>query len=166
MFTDERWYLVQCKPRESFRAAINLHNQGYQCFHPTYPAKRKAAGTIRSVPSPLFPHYLFIKLSATSNWSWIRSTRGVSRLICFNSIPMGVDSAVINALQHHCLKLHHKDADPLFKIGELVVVTEGCFKELEAIVTAATGNERVTLLINFFNRQQYMEFPVQAISRI
>ncbi|MDP3705972.1 MAG: hypothetical protein Q8R24_08705 [Legionellaceae bacterium] len=35
-----KWYLLQCKPRESFRAKIHLTNQGYQCFHPRLPLKK------------------------------------------------------------------------------------------------------------------------------
>jgi hypothetical protein len=39
-----------------------------------------------------------------------------------------------------------------------------CFKELEAIVTAVSGEERVTLLINLFNRQQYVDMSVHAVA--
>ncbi len=34
-----QWYLIQCKGGESFRAAEQLENQGYQGFHPTRTAK-------------------------------------------------------------------------------------------------------------------------------
>ena len=164
MLNDRRWYLVQCKPRESFRAELNLKNQGHQCFHPTYPVKRKIAGVVQSVITPLFPHYLFILLNPTDNWSSIRSTRGVSRLVYFNNIPASLDHHIIDGLQHHCARLNGQAAEPILKIGERVIITEGCFKELEAIVTATTGEERVTLLINLFNRNQHVEISVHAVA--
>ena len=160
-----RWYLVQCKPRESFRAELNLNNQGYQCFHPTYPLRKKMFGSIKTTVAPLFPHYLFICLDDFSNWAPIRSTRGVNRIIFFKHGPANVGDEIIAGLQYHCAKINGKVAENLFKIGDRVRITEGCFKELEAIVTATTGEERVTLLIKLFNdRPQLVEIPTYALS--
>ena len=164
LLNDGRWYLIQCKPRESFRAEANLNNQGYQCFHPTYPVKRKIAGVVHSVIAPLFPHYLFILLNPTDNWSPIRSTRGVSKIVYFNSLPASLDNHLIEGLKQQCARLNGQAAEPILKVGQRVVITEGCFKELEAIVTATTGEERVTLLINLFNRQQHIELSVHAVA--
>lgn len=163
MLNEDRWYLVQCKPRESFRAEVNLNNQGYQCFHPTYPVKRKVAGVVQLEVAPLFPHYLFILLNVMDNWSAIRSTRGVSKMVYFNSLPASLDHHIIEALQQQCTRFNGQSAEPVFKIGQRVVITEGCFKEIEAIVTATSGEERVTLLINLFNRQQYVELSVHSV---
>lgn len=164
MSKDGRWYLVQCKPRESFRAEANLTNQGYQCFHPTYPVKRKTAGVIQTTIAPLFPHYLFVLLNPMDNWAPIRSTRGVSKIVYFDGLPASLAPHVIAGLQQQCAKLNGQEAEPILKIGQRVVITEGCFKELEAIVTAASGEERVTLLINLFNRQQYIDLSVHAVA--
>ena len=164
MSNDGRWYLIQCKPRESFRAETNLKNQGYECFHPTYPVKRKIAGIVHSVTAPLFPHYLFVLLNPTNNWSPIRSTRGVSKIVYFNGLPASLDTDIITALQYQCARLNGQGAEPILKLGQKVIITEGCFKELEAIVTAVSGEERVTLLINLFNRQQYVDMSVHAVA--
>lgn len=164
MLNESRWYLIQCKPRDSFRAEFHLRNQGYQCFHPTYPVKRKIAGVVKLVTAPLFPHYLFILLNSIDNWSPIRSTRGVSKIVYFNGIPASLDHAIIDALQQQCAKLNGQAAEPILKPGQRVVITEGCFKELEAIVTAATGEERVTLLVSLFNRQQHIDVSVHALA--
>lgn len=166
MYQESRWYLVQCKPRESFRAEAHLQNQNYTCFHPTYPVKRKVAGKITVTIAPLFPHYLFILLDETDNWSAIRSTRGVSKMVRFNGIPASLDHHMVEELQRHCAKLNGLAAEPIYKIGDRVVVTDGCFKELEAIVTATNGEERVILLLNLFNRPQHVEVSTYAIQNI
>ena len=163
MYNESDWYLVQCKPRESFRAEIHLRNQGYTCFHPTYPVKKKVAGTVQTVISPLFPCYLFVLLSAHDQWSTIRSTRGVNRLVSFNGMPARVAHSIIAGLQYHCEKLNQNEAEPLLKQGDRVVITEGCFKELEAIVMATKGEDRVILLLNLFNRQQVLDMPIESL---
>lgn len=164
MYQESQWYLVQCKPRESFRAEMHLKNQNYTCFHPTYPIKRKIAGTTQVVVAPLFPNYLFILLNDTDNWSAIRSTRGISKIVRFNGIPAKLEHHLIEQLQRHCARLNGATSEPIYKIGDRVIVTDGCFKELDAIVTATNGDERVTLLLNLFNRPQQVELPVSAVA--
>jgi transcriptional antiterminator RfaH len=166
MFPDSHWYLVQCKPRESFRAAMHLENQGYTCFHPTYHVKRKRAGTISLVLEPLFSHYLFVQLSLSDNWSSIRSTRGVSRLVYFDGVPAKLDSLTIETLQRQCAKLNGEPVQSLYQVGDCVVITDGCFNEVEAVVTAVSGDERVSLLFNLFNRQQCVDLSVKALKKV
>ncbi|MBI5447815.1 MAG: transcription/translation regulatory transformer protein RfaH [Gammaproteobacteria bacterium] len=162
---DKCWYLVQCKPRESFRAELHLKNQHYECFHPTYSVKRKFKSSVRSVIQPLFPHYLFVLLNQQDNWSAIRSTRGVNSVVTFNGIPASLDQKVITALKFRCMQMQSIGSEPLFKAGDRVLITEGCFRQIEAIVTAVTGEERVSLLFNLFNREQHVELPVTVLDK-
>lgn len=61
-FKDKCWYLVQCKPRESFRVEQYLLNQNYKCFYAAYFFKRKCKNEIRTEIQPLFRYYLFVLL--------------------------------------------------------------------------------------------------------
>lgn len=162
--TQPLWYLVQCKPRHTFRAEEHLTHQGFECFLPTHPVKRKHRQTTRVVTEPLFPHYLFLRLDHRSNWSVIRSTRGVAHVVTFNGVPKPVPDTVIDALRQHCAILNGEEPEPLFKAGERVVITQGAFRELEAVVHATKGEERVVLLLNLLNQPQYLEVPVHSIT--
>ena len=163
MSSDGRWYLVQCKSRESFRAAEHLSNQGYTCFHPTHHVKRKRSGVVSTQLEPLFPPYLFVLLSVMDNWSSIRSTYGVSQLVTFGGVPASLDALMIETLQRQCAKLKGEIVRPLYQAGDSVVITEGCFKDIKALVTATRSDERVVLLFNLFNRSQHIELPVSAL---
>jgi transcriptional antiterminator RfaH len=166
MYSSRHWYLVQCKPRECFRAEAHLTNQHYTCFLPTHVIKRKLSGTVHTTMAPLFPHYLFVLLNETDNWAALRSTRGVSHLVRFNGVPAKLEHRLVEQLQQHCARLHHTTPNPMHHVGDTVVVTDGCFKELEALVTATRGDERVTLLLKLFNRQQEVDLPVSAIASV
>ena len=130
MYANERWYLVQCKPRESFRALRHLENQGYTCFHPTHSVKRKRSNSIVLLLEPLFPHYLFVLLDSSVNWSSIRSTRGVAHLVLFNGIPASLDTALIDNLKREYAKLNGDVSQQLYQVGDRVLVTDGCFKAM------------------------------------
>lgn len=158
------WYLVHCKPGESFRAVMHLENQNYICFHPTHPVKRKLRGQVRTRIEALFPHYLFILLNKADNWAPIRSTRGVNCIVRFNGIPASIDDSLVEGIRRQCAKLHGISSESLYKAGDRVLITDTCFKELEAVVTAATGDERVTLLFHLCNRPQHVELPIGAVT--
>ncbi|WP_198411192.1 transcription/translation regulatory transformer protein RfaH [Marinimicrobium alkaliphilum] len=160
------WYLVQCKPREAERAQEHLQNQNFDCFLPMHPMMRKRSGKFCRVVEPLFPYYLFINLDEFSNWRVIRSTRGVARVVSFNGQPQIVSDEIIEGLKRQCAQLDGSAPEPIFTSGERVMITEGCFKDLEAIVQTARGDERVVLLLNLLNRTQPITLPVHAISKM
>ena len=72
-----RWYVVQCKAREDRRALEHLERQGFGCYRPTLAVEKRRLGRKVERQEPLFPRYLFIRLSEIdSNWYPIRSTEG------------------------------------------------------------------------------------------
>ena len=84
----------------------------------------------------------------------------------FNGAPASLEHNVIEVLQKHCAKLTGNAPDLLFNIGDRVKVTEGCFSQVEAIVTATSGEERVILLLNLFNREHHVELPVNLLEAV
>ncbi|OOG20796.1 transcriptional activator RfaH [Thioalkalivibrio denitrificans] len=157
------WYLVQCKPRESFRAEEHLNNQGFETFHPTHLVHTRVAGRRVRKPAPLFPHYLFVCLDAADNWSSLRSTRGVARIVRFGNEPRPVPPDVIEALKAACATM--ATARPAFRAGERVRIAEGCFAECEAIVQQMRGEDRVLLLLEFLGRQQAVEIAADLVTK-
>lgn len=162
--TTPHWFLVQCKPRECFRAQRHLEEQAYITYLPTQSVKRKHARRVYWQTEPLFPHYLFLQTPMRTNWSALRSTRGVGRVVSFNGAPMKVEECIVQALRHQCDILNGLEPEPLFRHGETVIITDGCFRELEAIVETTRGDERVVLLLNLLNRQQTVELPISAVA--
>lgn len=158
------WYVIQCKGSESFRAAEHLSNQGYEVFHPVLDVKRKQQGKLTTVTEPLFPYYLFIRLDqVVSNWRPIRSTRGVLRLLTFGNTPIAVPDALVETLraQPHRQEGSHS----YFTAGEKVTITDGPFKDLEAIFTRCKGEERAIVLLNVLQRPQHVELSVESLEK-
>ena len=153
------WYLVQCKPRQDARAEEHLLRQGYTCYRPQHSCERVVRGCRQVVVESLFPGYLFIQLAADANWSPLRSTRGVSRIVAFGGMPLRLDSSLIVHLQQRT----SVTIKPTFETGDSVRITEGGFAELDAIFVAMDGEQRVLLLLNMLNRQQQISMPLVSI---
>lgn len=124
-----KWYVIHTKVREEFRAHENLQAQGFEVFLPTCQVQKKLQGKIQLFTDPLFPRYLFIRLSdITSNWFPIRSTRGVSQLLGFGiSVdPVEIPETILDCLKQRCT--NDEPLHELFKPGELIEITQGPFK--------------------------------------
>ncbi|AMD00430.1 transcription/translation regulatory transformer protein RfaH [Halomonas chromatireducens] len=159
-----RWYVIQCKGGESFRAAEHLGNQGYDLFHPVLEVQKKRGGKLVWLNEPLFPHYLFIRLDrVASNWRPIRSTRGVLKIVTFGDKPLPVEDALVDTLREKGIGDLNATANVYFRAGEIVEITEGPFKDLQAVFSSHKGEERAIVLLNLLNRQQRLVLPVAQL---
>ncbi|MGM0632431.1 MAG: transcription termination/antitermination protein NusG [Pseudomonadota bacterium] len=159
-----RWYLLQCKPQQQSRAIENLANQQFHCFNPSHPVRRRYRRRLLTRREPLFPGYLFIHLDGNTDWRALLSTRGVARVVSFNHRPVPVSEEVVEALWRRCQEAGEEAPAPLFRPGQRVVVTEGCFRHVEAIVQASHGDERVVLLMQLLHSPQQVEMPVSQLA--
>lgn len=157
-----RWYVIQCKPREEPRALENLERQGFSCYLPTLTIEKLRHGRKRDVREPLFPAYLFINLNEVSdNWQPIRSTRGVLQIVRFDDYPVPVRDEIIERIRQRLAT--HLTKVPYLQPGDRVLITDGCFSNMEAIFVANDGDARVVLLMNILQHEQRLHFPISAV---
>ncbi len=149
------WYLVHTKPKQEKCALENLERQGYLCYLPLLPVERLRQGGLKVADEALFPRYLFIRLGqddSAKSWAPIRSTKGVSRLVCFGNAPAKVADGLIDALRAReeatCLS-----PETLFTRGERVRLTAAPFADVEGIYQMTDGERRVMVLIELLSRQ-------------
>lgn len=159
------WYVLYTKPRQEARALENLCQQGYKTFLPTLSVERLRAGSRVLVNEALFPRYLFVHLEAgRSNWSAIRSTRGISHLVRFGGVAVRIPSALIEALTEQPAQKKE-----LFEVGEKLKVIDGPFFGIEAemlrLYETADGEARVMVLMEILTRPQQISFPVGAVRK-
>jgi transcriptional antiterminator RfaH len=160
--TDRHWYLIQCKPRECFRALEHLQNQTFEAFLPTLSREVLRRGKRATVLEPLFPHYLFVRLSdVADNWAPLRSTRGVARVVRFGDLPLQVPDKIVEALRQPVAGA----PEALFLAGDKVQIVEGALAGLDAIFAASDGDERVVLFIKLLHQEQTVKVPLSQVRR-
>jgi len=164
----QHWHLLMTKPREDERAQQHLENQGYEIFRPLIRRFRIKQGKQVAFIEPLFPRYIFIRLDdAMSNWSKIRSTRGVAQLVRFSEHPAIVPANIIELLQQQCVNGSildtTRDEPFVFKSGDNVEITAGSFKGLQAIIAEQKGEDRVLLFLTLLGKQQALEVPISQV---
>ncbi len=161
--SNSRWYVIQCKPRQDARALENLVRQGFECYLPTLSAEKLRHGRKVAAEEPLFPGYLFIHLDVSGeNWAPIRSTRGVSQMVRVRDQPLPVGNEIVELIRQ---RLATQQPQLCLQSGERVLITDGCFSQLEAIFIATDGEHRVTLLLNILQQEQRLSFPLASVRK-
>ena len=148
----DAWYLVQCKSRQDQRAEENLLHQGHVCARPICHRERVVLARLQSVQESLVPGYLFINLPPNADWSPLRSTRGVSRLVIFGGTP--------SDLVAHFQKPVESVLSLSFTRGDNVKILDGGFADLDAVFLTMDGGERAIRLIDFLSRQRQVSLPL------
>lgn len=159
------WYLLQCKPRQDERAQVNLLQQNYVTFCPQLVSERVIRGKRHRTLESLFPGYLFIRLSREDNWSPIRSTRGISRIVEFNHGPAVVADHVVEHLRTRCAHALESQSTPTLKPGDTLQIIRGPLSPLEGVFLSMMGAERVMMLLQFLNREQHVSVPLSDLDR-
>ncbi|MFM2482665.1 transcription/translation regulatory transformer protein RfaH [Celerinatantimonas sp. YJH-8] len=152
------WHLLYCKARNEKRAEMHLANQGVVSFFPVFSSERILRGKKTKVIEPVFPNYLFVKMTEQTSFTSIRSTRGVSDFVRVGNTPVKVPANLVYQL------MSRSDTDELNeavsqqlcllpKIGDKVWIKDGPYRGLDAIYQKADGLERSILLINLLHQE-------------
>jgi transcriptional antiterminator RfaH len=98
------------------------------------------------------------------NWCPIRSTRGVIQIVRVNEHLLPVDDEIVEMIRERLASDERRV--PYLLPGEQVLVSDGCFVDVEAIFVAQDGEERVMLLMNILHREQTVSFPVGSVRKV
>jgi transcriptional antiterminator RfaH len=163
-----RWYVVQTHAHAESKAIAHLARQGFEVYLPRYLKRRRHARRIETVSAPLFPRYLFVTIDMMcQRWRAVRSTIGVSRLVCNGDDPVPVADAVIQPLRARedgqgFVLLRPR---PQFALGEKVRVLDGVFTDCLGLFDGMKDSDRVAVLLDLLGRKVRVvldEFSVAA----
>ena len=163
----QNWYLIHTKIRQEAIALQNLQQQNFTCFLPMIQVEKLRRGALVTVEEPLFPRYLFVRLDASANgqnWSPIRSTTGVSRLVTFGNVPAKIDGALLEAIREQLGTGQMQRRQ--FESGEQVLVTQGPFVGIDAIFQMQDGESRVMVLIEILSKPTLLALSPSAIRKV
>jgi transcriptional antiterminator RfaH len=154
------WYVVHTKPRQEPRALENLQNQGYECFLPMMQVEKLRNRRLQVLSEPMFSRYLFICLDdTTQNWSPIRSTLGVSNLVCFGHQPAKVPLEFIQFLKETPAKAVAR----IFSPGDAIKIVDGPLSGLEGIYQAHDSQARAFVLVDMLGKPQRLQILVEGL---
>lgn len=164
----KQWYVVYTKPRQEAVAQENLERQSYEVYLPLIAQPRRQRGRWRQCIEPLFPRYLFVRLSlGCDDIGPIRYTTGVSNLVRFADALALVDDHIVESLKRRtdCATGLHLPKAAVFEPGDSVVMDDGPLAGVEAIFQAETSSERVVILLTLLGKNNYISVNRDRLRR-
>ena len=162
-----RWYVVQTHPHSERRALQHLERQQFEVYLPRYSKRRKQARKVELVATPLFPRYLFVTVDLdVQRWLSIRSTIGVSRLVCQGDAPVPLPIGMVETLKARegCDGLIRLEMPCGLRVGDKVRVRGGAFEDSLGLFENIKDNERVTILLDLLGRKVRVTMHVDLIA--
>lgn len=151
-----RWYVVQTQPNAERKADAHLVRQGFRTYLPRYQKRRRHARKVDLVPAALFPRYMFVSIDvATQRWLAIRSTVGVTQVVCNGNEPAVVPVGVVERLKasEDATGFIPLDTRPHFNPGDKIKVMDGAFTDCLGLIDTVTDRERVAILLDLLGRK-------------
>lgn len=156
------WVVIMTKPKMETEAKVHLERQGFVVYLPIWIDLKRRSDGWKKVQSPMFPGYLFAKIvNKEQSISPIRSTRGVSQLVCFGTEPARASDSLVQEVRR-LETVRNADGDQLkpFKPGDEVSIIAGPFKGISAEVLSS-DQQRVILLMQVLGKNQQLEFETE-----
>jgi len=156
------WAVAMTKSSSEHLAQYHLEQQGFEVFLPKFLSKIGKEIKIKV----LFPRYIFVKIEL--QWSKINGTRGVTRLIMYESKPAIVPDRIIeNLMKRRDSKgLIALPEQPKFAMGEKVRVVNRSMDGYIGIYDGMRPNDRARVLLELLGQVVPVELDERDLAPV
>ena len=144
-----KWYVLHVKPRTEKKVAERLSRARRWHYLPLWTKVRRVQRRKVRTEVPVFPGYVFARLNSDARLAMLR-TNMIVRLI-----PVPRPRELIHQLRQiaHAGRAGHEPRKvPLFKVGDLVRVTQGPFYGVEGYIKRDEGGTFIVLNVEILGQ--------------
>jgi transcription termination/antitermination protein NusG len=154
VWSDEpAWFAVHTRTRFEKKVALQLHEKHIETFLPLFSAKHKWNDRQQIVQEPLFPGYVFVRISPVMNSRVaVLRTIGVMQFVGHRGIGSPVPAAEIQAIKTVLEQRIPFLLYPYMNVGQRVRIRGGCFDGTEGILTAINGDDSLVISVQLIQR--------------
>jgi transcription antitermination factor NusG len=130
---DQHWYAIRVRKDTEQVASSALRARGIEEFLPLERTRRKWSDRVKTVDRPLFPGYVFCRVSFSSS-ARILPLQGAVGFVRFGSAPEPIPDVEIHAVKRLVDSECRLKPMALVHEGQRVMLTAGPFAGLEGIL--------------------------------
>jgi transcriptional antiterminator NusG len=157
-----RWFVVYSKAHKEAVAEFQLRLKGVEVFFPQLFLPRSLRRWKRLIP--LFPNYLFVRISIPEEYERVTWTPGVKRIVNFNDVPVPLEEDIVGYLMRQASPTGVITARSNLKVGQEISISEGPFDGLAGTIQQPpNARGRVKVLMELLNRRMTVDVPVQFL---
>lgn len=163
---DLHWYVGYTRPRCEKKLWQKLEQAGVEVFLPLNKSEKYWSDRKKVIEEPLFPNYIFIRVSATNRW-FLTNYRELVRFVSFEAKPAVVrqeEIDLIRCLLAQNVKIERSDTyERKWEAGQSIVVREGPFKGLKGFVMYRERNHKVIVNIDTIRQTLILHLSAHQI---
>lgn len=156
--SERAWYAAYTVPRHEKAAAAHLNQKTIETYLPLGEFPRRWGGRRVLVSLPLFPGYIFVRISASQRSSVLEHP-SILRLVTFAGRPVAMPDAEIERLRT-ALKSRAAEPFPFLAPGRRIRIKSGPLLGLEGTIVRRRG--RVRFVVSIDSIQRSIAFDVDA----
>lgn len=162
----QQWYALFTKPRAEYQVEQVLQARHIETYLPTIQVWRARRRQLET--EPLFAGYLFANVClqevGISEIAWIPGLRHI--VGAEGGDPPPVPGEVIAYIKHRVAMLHPQRPGANLQYGDLVKITDGPLKDLEAVFEQhLSGYERAQVLVRVLGRLTRYNLPLDWLKQ-
>lgn len=173
---DKNWYVIHTYSgyedavAKSLKQRIESLGMEDKIFNVLVPKEKKikiVKGKRKVIEEKIYPGYVLVEMIvADDSWYVVRNTPNVSGFVGAGTIPVPISSSEIESLKKR-MKVDVPQYKIDFKIGDLVGIINGPFKDFEGKVSEIDeGKGKIKVLVNMFGRDTPVELDSLQIKKI
>ena len=153
---DLHWYAVRTRSNHEKRVAERMGHRNIDHLLPLYTSLRQWKDRKVSLPMPLFPGYLFVRLCARERLR-VLEVPGVAGLVGIGSPPVPLADEEIRAIQGCMNPGSSIVPHPYLRVGNRARVRSGPFQGIVGIVVRTNSQTRLVISFNLIQTSVTLE---------
>jgi transcription antitermination factor NusG len=156
------WFALTVKPQHEHAVERGLVSKGLDVFLPLYQSRRRWSDRYKHVLLPLFPGYVFCRLSRTTRVAAL-NVPGVRSLVSFGREPAAVPAVDIEGIRRMLASGYDVGPWPLLAAGQRVRVQTGPLSGLQGALVRVDGGWRVVVTVDVLQRSVSVQLPRDCV---
>ncbi len=158
------WFAIYVRARWEKQISKLFDQAGIEHYLPLYKTIRIWSDRKKSVVVPLFPSYLFVKITKHEQYK-VMSTPGVVKIIKFEGVPVVIPEHQIDSIK----LLLSKDVDieaPQInpRPGDELEINKGSLKGLKGELVEYRGKKKIAIRLDAIDKSIIIHIPLSYAS--
>jgi transcription antitermination factor NusG len=158
---EAHWYVAYVVARHEKVVARHLALRSVESFLPLYHAVRYWKNRRAHAELPLFPNYLFVRISAAERMR-VLEVASVVHIVTSQGVPVAVPDEEIAGLRA-ALQLRQSEPCPYLAAGRRIRIIAGPLQGLEGVVVRQNSRTRIIVSVDFIRRSTAIELRAEDL---
>ena len=148
---------MQTRPHWEKFVMQAIEGKGFEAFLPAYTSRRRWSDRVKELELPLFPGYLFCRMSLEERRLPVLTTPGVHKFVGIGGTPTAVPEGEIDAVRAIVASGLAAQPWPFVHVGDRVRIRGGSLNGVEGILTATKTHHRLVVSVEMLRRSVAVE---------